>query len=263
MTCSEFPKLMSAQVDGYATEREQVALQSHLRECAACRRYAADLRNLRSDLRALETPQPASMLGLEPAFGGTALTAQIQMALRRQAPIVKAETRRREDLRDWWLMRLYSQGLATAVSFALLLFVVAAIFRPAYRTLALFDAARQVAFEPEILDDPSIRFRVLLAQPPPPPMFSPDQALLELGEGMPADTEIIATVKVNHRNGRAQLDYVVSPNDAATEDAMLTDRLATAFHDHASFQLPDARSRASSENAVILFGKVTISAQLD
>lgn len=46
---------MSAQVDGHATEREQAKLQQHLRACAACRRYAADLRGLRADLAKLET----------------------------------------------------------------------------------------------------------------------------------------------------------------------------------------------------------------
>lgn len=261
MTCHDFPKVMSAQVDGYATEREQIALQSHLRECAACRSYAADLRALRSDLRALETPRPASALGLEPAFGGAGLQMQIQAALRREARVVKAETSRREDLVDLWRMRLFSQGVGAAVSFAMLLFVTAIVMRPVYRTLALAEAAHQVALETRIINDPMIRVRVLITQPPPPPMLAPDPALLELGERMAADTEIIATVKVNNRNGRAQLDSVVSPNEEA-DDAALTDRVASAFHDHASFY-PQGRTRASSDNAVILFGKINITAQLD
>lgn len=259
MTCQEFPKVMSAQVDGYATEREQLALQSHLRECAACRRYAADLRSLRADLRALETPRPASALGLEPAFGGTALTAQIQNALRREARVVKAETRRREDLIDLWRTRLFSQSVGAAVSFAMLLVVMVLVMRPIYRTMALAEAAHQVALENRIINDPLIRVRVLISQPPPPPMLAPDAALLELGQRMPADTEIIATLKVNNRNGYAELDSVVSPYEVGN-DAALTDRVASAFHDHASFYPPGGRS---SENAVILFGKMTISAQLD
>jgi hypothetical protein len=261
MTCQEFPKTMSVQMDGYATEREQLALQSHLRECAACRNYAADWRVLRADLRALETPRPASALGLEPAFGGAALTAQIQQALRREARVIKAETSRREDFIDLWRTRLFSQGVATAVSFALLLFVTAVVMRPVYLTIALDEAAHQIALDNRIVNDPMIRVRVLLAQPPPPPMLAPDPALLELGQRMPADSEIIATVKVNHQNGRAQLNSVVSPNEEPG-DAALTDRVASAFHAHASFY-PAGRARASSDNAVILFGKINISAQLD
>ena len=102
----------------------------------------------------------------------------------------------------------------------------------------------------------------MILQPPPPPAFSPDAQLLQLGESMPADTEIIATVKVNNRNGRATLDYVVGQNERVNEVSLLTDRLASAFFQRASFQLP-GRDRAISDNAVILFGKVNISAHLD
>ena len=253
---------MSAQVDGYASEAEQMELQVHLRACDWCRRYAADMRGLRADLRALETPRPASALGLEPAFGGVALTAQIQTALRREARFVKSEKRRKEDLIDLWRMRLVSQGLGAAVSLVLFAFVALQIFKPAYRALALADAARQVAFEEEFSGDPAIRFRVMILQPPPPPAFSPDAQLLQLGESMPADTEIIATVKVNNRNGRATLDYVVGQDEQVNDASLLTDRLASAFYQRASFQ-PPGSARASSDSAVILFGKVNISAHLD
>ena len=262
MTCKDFPRLMSAQADGCASEREQMELQNHLRECAACCRAAADLRGLRADLHALETPRPASALGLEPAFGGAGLTAQIQTALRREARLVKSENRRRADRRDWWLMRFYSQGIGAAVSLLLFFFVALVILKPAYRALALAEAAQQVAFEEDFSGDTAIRFRVMIAQPPPPPAFSPDAALLELGVNMPADTEIIATVKVDNRNGRATLDYVVGQTETASDDSLLADRLASAFYAHASFQ-PPGRAGINSDNAVILFGKVNISAHLD
>ena len=71
MNCREFSLLYSAQVDGHATEREQMDVQRHLRECAGCRRRAAELRSLRSGLLALETPRPKGNL-----------TTQLQAALR-------------------------------------------------------------------------------------------------------------------------------------------------------------------------------------
>src|SRR4029453_17584409 len=66
--------LYSAQLDGHAAEHDQIALQRHLRECAMCRRSAAEMRSLRADLRALAAPPP------DPE-----LTGQIQKRLRLEA----------------------------------------------------------------------------------------------------------------------------------------------------------------------------------
>jgi hypothetical protein len=106
------------------------------------------------------------------------------------------------------MMRLFSQGIGTVVSLALFTFVVTAVFKPAYVALfALVEVPPVVVEEASV--DPAIRYRVLILQPPPPPAFSPDATLLELGQNLPAGGEIIATVKVNHRSGRAQLGEVV------------------------------------------------------
>jgi putative zinc finger protein len=246
MDCKEFPLLMSAQVDGYAMEREQLEVQHHLRECPVCRWYAADLRCLRADLRALETPHPTN--------NGPDLTAQIQAALQRDMRLYGNPVRRRQDLIDLWMMRLFSQGIGTVVSMALFIFVVTAVFKPAYQ--ALLAQVEPVVVVEEASVDPSIRYRVLILRPPPPPAFSPDAALLELGQNLPADGEIIATVKVNNRSGRAKLDQVVERPDGSG----LADKLSAALYQKASFQ-PLRRREAS--NAVIVFGKVNISAHLD
>jgi hypothetical protein len=248
MDCKEFSLLMSAQVDGYATEREQLEVQGHLRECSVCRWYAADLRGLRADLRALETPRPAN--------NGPDLTAQIQAALKCDLRLHGNPARRRQDLIDLWMMRLFSQGIGAVVSLALFTFVVTAVFKPAYLAMVALAEVPPVVVE-EASVDPAIRYRVLILQPPPPPAFSPDAALLELGQKLPADGEIIATVKVNHRSGRAQLDEVVEH----PEDSGLANKLSAALYQKASFQ--PLRRHAASSNAVIVFGKVNISAHLD
>jgi hypothetical protein len=246
MDCKEFPLLMSAQVDGYAMEREQLEVQRHLRECSVCRWYAADLRSLRADLRALEAPRPKN--------DGPDLTSQIQAALQRDLRLYGNPVRRRQDLIDLWLMRLFSQGIGTVVSMALFIFVVTAVFKPAYKTL-LASVEPQVVVEGTNID-PSIRYRVLILRPPPPPAFSPDAALLELGQSLPADGEIIATVKVNRRNGWAQLDQVVERPDGSG----LANKLSAALYQKASFQ---SLRRREDSNAVIVFGKINISAHLD
>ena len=129
MTCKEFPRRLSAQVDGYATEHEQLEVIRHLRECAACRRVAAEMRCLRSNLQALEIPRPGSQ--------GPDLTLQIQAALQRENRLKGNPARRRQDLIDLWLMRLFSQGIGTMVSMVLFVFVAMTVFKPAYRALSL------------------------------------------------------------------------------------------------------------------------------
>jgi hypothetical protein len=250
MNCNEFSLLMSAQVDGYAAEREQLDLQQHLRECAWCRRYAADLRGLRADLRALEAPRPTT----EPE-----LTLQIQVALEREARAYGNPTRRRQDLIDLWVMRLFSQGVGTVVSLVLFVFVVSAVFKPAYATLQthLVSMAPVVAME-ETGDDPYIRYRLFILQPPPPLTFTPNEDLLRLSQNLPEGAEVLAAVRVNNRNGRAKLDQIVEQSN----DPGLADKLSAGLYQKASFHLP-RRNEFFSSNAVLIFGKMNVSASLD
>ncbi len=256
MSCKEFPLLMSAQVDGHATEREQAKLQQHLRACAACRRYAADLRRLRADLALSEAPKP-------PLGNGPDLTLQIQAALQRETRIHGNPVQRRQDLIDLWLMRLVAQGIGTAVSLVLFVFVVTAVFRPAYRTLLASVPEPQVVTADDPVD-PAIRYRVLILQPPPPPAFNPHEALLQLGQNLPEDSEIIATVRVNGKNGRARLGQLLEQSGLlnAGNDPTLLSRFSTVLYQQASFQ-PLRRNEFTSPNAVIVFGKMNISAHLD
>lgn len=256
MNCKEFPLLMSAQVDGHATEREQAKLQQHLRACAECRRYAADLRCLRSELAKIEAPKP-------PASSGPDLTLQIQAALQRETRLHGNPVQRRQDLIDLWLMRLFSQGIGAVVSLVLFFFVVTSVFRPAYRTLLA------AVPEPEVVTaddpvDPAIRYRVLILQPPPPPAFNPHQELLQLGQNLPEDAEIIATVRVNGKNGRARLGQLLEQPGLvrASNDPTLLSKFSTALYQKASFH-PLRRNEFTASDAVIVFGKMNISAHLD
>ena len=252
MTCKEFPRRLSAQVDGYATEHEQLEVIRHLRECAACRRVAAEMRCLRSNLQALEIPRPGSQ--------GPDLTLQIQAALQRENRLKGNPARRRQDLIDLWLMRLFSQGIGTMVSMVLFVFVAMTVFKPAYRALSLAHAFHQVAVEEDDEIDTAIRYRLLISPTLPPPPFSPNEALLELGQSLPEDSQIIATVRVNSRNGRAELDQVMG--DSGPSDPQIVSKLSSVLYQRASFQ-PLRRSDFTSRDAVLVFGKVNISASLD
>lgn len=244
MICREFSLLYSVQLDGHADEREQLALQRHLRECADCRRQAAELRSLRSELRTLETPQPKGNL-----------TAQLQAALRVEARAHERVEHSRADLIEVWRTRLFSQGVGTLVSMALFIMTLAGVMQPAYRTLALAKAATEVILEEEEID-PDIRLRVLLLQPPPPPVFTPSGELLNLGAGLSEGDEIIATVKVS-KDGRASINEI---HGAPRDPAMVT-KFSSAMSQQASFQ-PTRRTRTTSAEAVVILSKVDIRANI-
>ncbi len=244
MICREFSLLYSAQVDGHADEREQLALQRHLRECSSCRRRAAELRSLRSELQALETPQPKGNL-----------TAQLQAALRVEARAHERVKRSRADLMDAWRTRLFSQGVGALVSMGMFVLTLAGVMQPAYRTLALAKAATEVILEEEEID-PDIRLKVLLLQPPPPPVFTPSGELLNLGAGLAEGDEIIATVKVG-KDGRASINEI----HGAPHDPALVTRFSSAMTQQASFQ-PTRRAQATSAEAVVILSKVDIKANI-
>lgn len=254
MVCQDFSLLYSAQVDGYADEREQVALQTHLRECAACRRRAAEMRSLRSALQALEMPvPPASRSKLD-------LAVQIQGALRVEARAHEKVKRSRAELIDLWRMRLFAQGIGTVVSVAMLCVIMAGVMRPAFRTLTLAQAVRDVltgnddSLSPEMVA--GIQFRMAIYQPSPPPVFAPSGELLHLGASLSEDDEIIATLKVR-KDGRASINELVStPGDPA-----VMDKFSDAITESASFQ-PASSPQTTSAEAVVILSKVDIKASL-
>jgi hypothetical protein len=227
----------SAQLDGQAEEAEQTALQRHLRECAACRRHAAEMRSLRADLRSLAAPRSI------PTLAG-----EVQVALRVEAQARANEARRREDRIDLWRMRLFSQGIGAAISICLFFFVITGVFRPAYRTL-LAQAVTDVTFE-----DPTIRLKLLLWQPPPPPIFAPNGDLLSVGASLSGDEEIIATVKVQ-KNGHASINQIVAPSS----DPSVMDRFSNGIT-QASFK-PTRPDQNTSSDAVVILSKVNITAR--
>ncbi|MGE0102307.1 MAG: anti-sigma factor [Blastocatellales bacterium] len=240
MNCKEFSNLYSAQLDGYADDRDRVAIQEHLRECPGCRRRAAGLRTLMSDLRELDRPG-----------GIPTMTGQIKMAMRKEAGLRERRARRRADWIDVWTTRIFSQGIGTIVSVAMVLLVSVGVHNPAYRALALAQAATEVMFDDRAGDE--IRLKVLLLQPPPPPVLNPSGELLGFGASLSEDVDMMATVKVG-RDGRAKVDRVLS----SSQDRQLMNRFANVIQERASF-VPPRQSRNTSAEAVVFFSTVNIS----
>jgi len=255
MICRDFPLLYSAQVDGHADERDQMALQRHLRECAACRRRAAEMRSLRSELQALEPPPP-------PQVGRAKmdLTSQIQAALRVEARAYERVKRTRADLIDVWRTRLFSQGIGALISVAMFVLTLAGVMQPAYRTLALAQTVRNVflgddpVLEEAIATD--VRFKVLIFQPPPPPIFTPTGDLLRLGASLSEGDEIMVAVKVG-KDGRASINEITGTPLGAD----VKSRFSNAMTQQVSFQ-PTGRAQTTSAEAVVILSKVDIKASL-
>ncbi len=246
--------LYSAQLDGQADEREQVALQKHLRECADCRRQAAEMRSLRSGLQALEVPKPPMTNKAK-----IDLTSQIQAALRVEARAHEKIKRSRAELIDLWRTRLFSQGIGALVSSVMFITTLAGVMQPAYRTLALAEALREVLVGEEVVPPPAtdtgIQFRMAIFQPQPPPVFTPSGELLNLGASLSENDEVIVTLKVR-KDGRASINEMITPNDPAT----LT-RFSTAITQQASFQ-PTPRKQVTSPEAVLILSKIDIKASI-
>lgn len=225
MICKDFTLRYSAQMDGQAGEAEQADLQRHLGECLICRRRAAEMRALRADLQSLAPPQVRRTMA-----------GEIQIALRQEAAWQASTARRRADWLDVWRTRLFSQSVGAAVSMCLFLFVATGVFRPAYRTLALAQAASELIFE-----DPNVRLKL------PPPLFEPDRDLLQVGASLSENEEIVAMITV-HKDGRASVAQIVAPSNDPSKIA----KFSNVITHRASFQPADPAVNIRPEVVVIM-----------
>jgi hypothetical protein len=265
MICRDFPLLYSAQLDGHAVEHDQIALQRHLRECAVCRRSAAEMRSLRADLRSLAAPLPYPEL-----------TGQIQRRLRQEAA-ARAQVLSTQipgagiswgDLRRFWFnsfanwldgrrAKIFSQGIGAIVSLPLFFVVVTEVFKQAYRTQAA-TLATQTEIVYEDPDDKATRYQALLKAAllpsPPPPVLNPTYdlagAVARLHEG-----DVVLTAEVR-KDGAATVMYVVPPNDPSIQA-----KLSTAMAQRGIFQGVKPNENISPV-AVVYLSSVTTTGRL-
>jgi anti-sigma factor RsiW len=242
MMCRNFSLNYSAFLDGRSSSDEQSALAEHLRSCAACRRTAAELRCVRSELSILGRQEPPADL-----------SADILIALQREARRKALAARRHSDLIDLWRLRIFSQSIGTVVSLALFILLTTSVFRPAYRALRIARTAAMVDDSQVVLPVPNdVLYRRLLLETPAPPIFNPSGAVLGFTESLSEEGIVIATVKVQN-DGRASVKEAVGPPN----DPKAVDRLSNALYRQASF--PPARRKPRNPDAVLMFSKINIS----
>jgi hypothetical protein len=254
MICRDFPLLYSAQLDGHAAEHDQIALQQHLRECAICRRSAAEMRGLRANLRALAAPLPAPEL-----------TGQIQKRLRQEAA---ARARRRAarvpgggiswgDVRRFWFnsfanwlderrAKIFSQGIGAIVSLPLFFIVVPAVFKGTHVVTEAFRQDHLSLIQPilspppappaifQYRNDEALRYeaqlKAALIYPPPPPALNPNPAFQGVAASL-SEGDVIAVAEVRRDGGAANVTYPVPPNDPSVQE-----KLSTAMSQRGIFQ---------------------------
>ncbi len=278
MICRDFPLLYSAQLDGHAAESDSIALQRHLRECAMCRRSAAEMRRLRADLRALAAPYP------DPG-----LTRQIQRQLRLEAS-QNAEALARPgitlksgplavngiswiEFRKFWFntfanwldgrrTKIFSQSIGAIVSLMLFFVVVTKVFtqahNQAYRTLALAALATQTIFEDpndEVVRQQAILKTYLFAPPPPPPLLYSNDELQGVAATL-REEDVILTAEIS-KDGASTIFFVQPPHDPSVQA-----RLSTAMAQSWTFGYGASRNRNASKVAVVYLSSITTTARL-
>jgi anti-sigma factor RsiW len=263
MICRDFPLLYSAQLDGHAAEHDQIALQRHLRECAMCRRAAAEMRSLRVDLRALAAPLPS------PELAG-----QIQKRLRQEAT-ARAQVRSAlvpgggigwADIRRFWFNSfanwlegyraiLFSQGVGAIVSLLLFFVVVTEVFEQAYRTLYSAGLATPAIFEDP--SDEALRakalFNAALFPSPPPPVLNPTYEFVGVAASL-SEGDVILTAEVRKDGGASKVTYVVPPNDPSIQE-----KLSTAMSQRGIFYKPNPNINSV---AVVYLSSITTTGRL-
>src|SRR5262249_4002739 len=271
MICRDFPLLYSAQLDGHAAEHDQISLQRHLRECAVCRRHAAEMRSLRADLRALAAPQSPPDL-----------TGQIQKHLRREAArrdgALTARWRDRAakptsaginwaEFRKFWFnsfanwldglrAKIFSLSVGAIVSLLLFFVVVTEVFKQYHPLLALAGLATRTIFEDP--NDEALRYQALLKAPlvptPPPPALNTSDEFRGVAASL-REEDVILTAEVR-KDGAATIMYFVAPNDPSVQA-----KLSTAMAQRGIFQGAKPNQNISTI-AVVYLSSITTTARL-
>jgi hypothetical protein len=263
MICRDFSLLYSAQLDGHAAEHDQIALQRHLRECAVCRRSAAEIRSLRTNLRALAAPPPAPEL-----------TGQIQKRLRQEAAARATGRADRvpgggiswDDVRRFWFnsfanwlderrAKIFSQGVGAIVSLPLFFVVVTEVFKQAHSTLDPPPPAPQIIFDDEALRYQA-QIKAALFPSPPPPALNPTYEFVGVAASLSEGDVIMTAEGIRKDGGAAKVTFYVPPNDPSIQE-----KLSTAMSQRGIFQGFRPNQNISSI-AVVYLSSITTTGRL-
>ncbi len=248
MNCRTYSSLISAQLDGQIRPSERALLNHHLNECAACRKYSADIHEQTEQLRSfrstLQTNQQAQELQ-------AATLWVLQIEARKQL----VEARWREERNANRRIRLFSRSFAAVASMLLLFMLINSILRPAHRAFAFFQAAAQTAIAPNAGDEEIAQLKDLLLplSPSPRPILDPHGTLI--GFTKEVDEEQFAVVAWVGTDGRASVKHVIE----APNNPEVIHKLSHALNEQANFRPAYIRGKYMPADAILMFSRVTIS----
>lgn len=255
MNCREAIELISAQMDGVASASERVRLTNHFEGCPACRNKSIEMRQLRADLQ---------FIGFEREVGHTEKALSLAMAqdtivalqveARNQRQLARRKADRLDSLRTW----LFSQSVGIAISLVLLFLTVTAILRPAHRAFSLAKIAAQTAVQAAVQKDDSeeiehLKDLLLPTELGPKPIFDPRGTLLGFSRNMNEEEEFMVVAWVGS-DGRAAVKKVLEQ----PQNPAVIRELHNVLYQQASFKPAYKRGRFITSDAVLMFGKVTI-----
>ncbi|MFN7930626.1 MAG: zf-HC2 domain-containing protein [Blastocatellia bacterium] len=248
MKCRNYSVLISAQLDGQLRPSERALLNHHLNECEACRQHARELRQQAAQLQSLS----AAALTTKQAQEMQAATMwALQIEARRQL----LETRRREEYKANWRIRLFSRSFAATVSLLLLVMLINSILRPAHRAFAFFQTAAQTAMQPNDNDEDLAQLKDLLlpVAPSPRPILDPHGTLI--GFTKEVKEEQFAIVALVGTDGRASVKDVIE----APADPEVIHKLSHVLNEQANFRPAYIRGKYTPADTILMFSRVTIS----
>jgi Putative zinc-finger len=245
MKCRDYSILISAQLDGQIRPAERALLNHHLNECSACQKYAADLRSQSESLRNIVALPDKQAQELQ---AGTIWALQIEA--RKQL----LETRRREERRLNWRIRLFSRSFAAFASLLLLFMLINAILRPAHRAFAFFQIAAQTAIQPSNGDEEIAQLKDLLLPPVPSPRPVLDPHGTLIGFTKEFEEEQFAVIAYVGTDGRASVKHVIE----APTDPEVINKLSTALTQQANFRPAYVRGKFTPADTILMFSRITI-----
>lgn len=248
MKCRNYSVLISAQLDGEIRPAERALLNHHLNECEACRQYAHELRQQSEQLQALSV---AALTTKQAKEMQAATMWALQIEVRRQL----LETRRREEYKANWRIRLFSRSVAAMASCLLLLMLINSILRPAHRAFAFFQAAAQTAIQPSNSDEEIAQLKDLLLPiaPSPRPVLDPHGTLI--GFTKEVKDEQFTVIALVGTDGRASVKHVIEP----PSDPEVIHKLAHVLNEQANFRPAYVRGKYTPADTILTFRRVTIS----
>jgi Putative zinc-finger len=249
MNCINYKLLISAQLDDELRPSERALLNHHLNECAACEKYATELRQQISSLTLLcSAALPAAQV--------EAMNTATMFALQVEARQALQKSYWRTEQKINFRIKIFSTTFATACTCVMFLVLVGSILRPAQQALSrasnLLDIATQVVIPDSNEELADLKDALLPMPTSPRPVLDPRGTLIGFANDVQdEDLTVIAWVG---SDGKASVREVIS----APNDPEIIAKLSTALTLQANFKPAFKGGKFTAANTVLMFSRITI-----